>query len=253
MKYITDLISNLNWKWLFKNIRMKAKGESYREIIAASYSFNPVTDHIMTASSSVFDIKKAAAMYFWYKLGDRDDKSILNYFDEYKSCIDENHKRFNSNYGYYAYSPDGGLIQCVKSLLDNKESRQACFCINNNEAMSPDSIDKLCTNAIHFFIRNNKLEMVVQMRSSNFLTLLPYDAFMFTIFFQHVYSALRSTKYYDLKTGLIHMQVASLHMYDDDLKKYVFTEKNEKRLIDDFADNNWQMILEEKLLKALAQ
>lgn len=252
MKYITDLISNLNWKWLFKNIRMKAKGESYREIIAASYSFNPVTDHVMTASSSIFDIKKAAAMYFWYKLGDRDDKSILNYFDEYKSCIDEDHKRFNSNYGYYAYNPDGGLLRCIKSLLDNKASRQACFCINNNEAMSPDSIDKLCTNAIHFFIRNNKLEMVVQMRSSNFLTLLPYDAFMFTVFFQHVYSALRSTKYYDLKTGLIHMQVASLHMYDEDIEKYVFTKKhNDKRLIDDFADNNWQMILEEKLLKAL--
>lgn len=248
--YITNLFSNETWRKLFKHIRMKSKGLEYREVIAASYAFNPVTDHIMTASSNIFDLKKAAAMYFWYKLGDRADTMILNYFDEYNRCVDKDHKEFNSNYGYYAYV-EGGLDRCIRYLAESKNTRQACFCINNNKAMSPESIDKLCTNTIQFFIRKNKLEMVVQMRSSNFLTLLPYDAFMFTVFYQHVYSELRNNVYYDLQTGLIHMQVASLHMYDEDLNKYIKTNNNEPIIIADFADKNWQIELEQKLLKAL--
>lgn len=250
--YITNLFSNETWRKLFKHIRMKSKGQEYREVIAASYAFNPITDHIMTSSSNIFDLKKAAAMYFWYKLGDRSDMMILNYFDEYNRCVDKNHKEFNSNYGYYAYT-ERGLDRCIRYLVENKNTRQACFCINNNNAMGFDSIDKLCTNAVQFFIRKNKLEMVVQMRSSNFLTLLPYDAFMFTVFFMYVFSQLRNNIYYDLQPGLIHMQVASLHMYDDDLNKYIKTVSNEQDTLIDFADKNWQDKLEYKLLKALKE
>lgn len=252
MNYEVSLFSNKTWRKLFKHIRIRAKEPKYKEVIAASYAFNPVTDHVMTTSSNIFDLKKAAAMYFWYKLGDRADTMILNYFDEYNKCIDENHKEFNSNYGYYAYV-EGGLDRCIRYLVENKNTRQACFCINNNEAMKPESIDKLCTNTIQFFIRKNKLEMVVQMRSSNFLTLLPYDAFMFTVFYQHVYSQLRNNVYYDLQTGLIHMQVASLHMYDEDFNKYIKTYSNTPFIITNFADKNWQNKLEQKLIKILKE
>lgn len=249
-QYYTDLISNKTWRKLLSSVRASSKSK-YREVIAASYEFNPVTDHVMTSSSDIFDLRKAAAMYFWYKEGDRTDTSILNYFDEYKNCVDDFHTEFNSNYGYYAYV-EGGLDRCVEYLYNDKNSRQACFCINNNNAMRLWSIDKLCTNTIQFFIRNNKLEMVVQMRSSNFLTLLPYDAFMFTVFYQHVYSALRRNAYCNLQTGLIHMQVASLHLYEKDFKKYNFVDSNTHDvLIEDFTDNNWKIRLEEKLLKAL--
>ena len=111
------------------------------------------------------------------------------YFPEYKYCIDKNHKKFNSNYGYYAKK---GLSNCINELLSKKSSRQACFMINNNTAMEPSSIDKLCTNAIMFFIRGNCLHMIVQMRSSNLLTLLPYDMFIFSIWYAKVYNALIS-------------------------------------------------------------
>jgi hypothetical protein len=46
------------------------------------------------------------------------------------------------------------------------------------------------------------------------------------------------------------MQVGSLHMYDQDLNRFNLA-KNEKILITSFTDNNWQVFLEEKLLKAL--
>ena len=244
------LITNKTWLGVYEQILQPPKYYNYRELIGASYTFDPTTDHVMTTNSDLFDLKKAAAMYFWYKTGDRTDTSILKYFDEYKSCISPSSPEFNSNYGYYAYA-EHGLEKCVHCLARNKLSRHACFCINNNAAMLPHSIDKLCTNTIQFFIRNDKLEMVVQMRSSNFLTLLPYDAFMFAVFYQHVYSTLRRKYYHDLRTGLVHMQVASLHFYVEDRLKYKETEPIDSVIIENFTDNNWQLLLESKLLKAL--
>ena len=249
-QHFKRFISNEKWRELYKLLNNSPTTDGYKEIISASYTFNPVTDHVMTASSDVFDLKKAAAMYFWYKKGDRTDTSIVKYFDEYKRCIDESHTKFNSNYGYYAYVQNG-LSRCIRALMQNRNTRQACFCINNNDAMGPTSIDKLCTNTILFFIRNDKLEMVVQMRSSNFLTLLPYDAFMFTVFYQQVYSDLVHSQYTELRTGLVHMQVASLHFYEKDKQKYQECTKSDEVIIGDFIDKNWQLFLESKLLKAL--
>lgn len=244
------LITNKTWLSVYEQILQSSKCYNYRELIGALYTFNPITDHVMTTNSNLFDLKKAAAMYFWYKKGDRADASIIKYFDEYKRCIDESHTRFNSNYGYYAYVQNG-LSRCIRALMQNKNTRHACFCINNNDAMGPTSIDKLCTNTIQFFIRNDKLEMVVQMRSSNFLTLLPYDAFMFTVFYQQVYSYLVHSQYTELRTGLVHMQVASLHFYIEDKQKYQEHAKSDEVIIEDFIDKNWQTVLESKLIKAL--
>lgn len=249
-QHFKRFISNEKWRELYKLLNNSPTIDGYKEIISASYTFDPVTDHVMTTSSDVFDLKKAAAMYFWYKKGDRTDTSIVNYFDEYKRCIDKSHTKFNSNYGYYAYVQNG-LSRCIRVLMQDKNTRHACLCINNNDAMGPTSIDKLCTNTIQFFIRNDKLEMVVQMRSSNFLTLLPYDAFMFTVFYQQVYSYLVHSQYTELRTGLIHMQVASLHMFTADKQKYQKHAKSDEVIINDFIDKNWQTILESKLIKAL--
>lgn len=245
-----ELVPSYTWRRIFRCLGFTnrlTETEGYSEATAVQIDYSPM-DHVMSWSSNLFNPAKAAAMYFWYKTGDRTDRSILKYFDEYMHCVDENHKVFNSNYGFYAYT-QGGLNRCIEYLKKNIDTRQACFCINNNNAMSEDSIDKLCTNTIQFMIREYKLEMIVQMRSSNFLTLLPYDAFMFAVFYQHVFSALRNSKWYELlKLGDIHLQIASLHFYDADIKKFKqYRYDIDKQLID-FYDNNWQTHLEDNLI-----
>lgn len=230
---IEKLFTNNKWEQIFNkffSFKVDAKKKTdYMENVCISYVFNPCTDHFMTKNKNLFDIRKAAAMYFWYKKASAKDSSIINYFEEYKHCIDDNHKEFNSNYGIYAYKRKG-LKKCIDELIKNQFSRQACFCINNNAAMGENSIDKLCTNTIQFFIRTTckkaaedvSLKMLVQMRSSNFLTLLPYDAFMFSVFYWEVYHSLK--RYYTtLKPGTIHIQVASLHCYRTDLENRIYS------------------------------
>ena len=126
-----EIISNKQWATIFNKFfgfKVEAKEpKEYMENIGISYSFDPVSSHIMTTcNSKLFDIKKAAAMYFWYKKASAKDTSILDYFDEYKSCIDAEHKEFNSNYGIYAYKRKG-LKYCIDSLLKNQNTRQACL------------------------------------------------------------------------------------------------------------------------------
>ena len=66
-----------------------------------------------------------------------------------------------------------------------------------------------------FFIRDSKLEMFVQMRSSNILSLLPYDIFMFQLFYNYVYTRLNISVQFDINksynNGSINMQIASAH------------------------------------------
>lgn len=249
------LFTSLTWQAILyqclDNTFMLENNLTYNESIGAVINISPVTNHVVSKNINVFDPKKAAAMYFWYKMADRKDKSIIKYFPEYKRCIDKKHTRFNSNYGYYA---NNGLKLCIDILSKNKNSRQACFMINNNLAMSDKSIDKLCTNAIMFFIRDEHLHMVVQMRSSNALTLLPYDAFIFCVWYAKVFNAL-SLVYPALTTRSITLQIASLHFYEKDaLEKQENIESNNlDRIFDykDIRDHNFENILENKLIKFL--
>lgn len=220
---IKNLITSPHWQKIFKQLydSKNSENDNYFELIGFQYSFNPRKNYIISRNKLVFDINKATKMYYWYKSKNSSDKSIIDSFPEYKNCFYGgkflSKQKCNSNYGVYAYNKNG-LDFCIKKLKEDYKTRQACFCINNNKAMS--SPDKLCTNTIHFSIKNENLIMVVQMRSSNFLTLLPYDIFNFTIFYAYVYEALRN-HYFNLKTSNIVMQINSLHCYTKDLVKAI--------------------------------
>lgn len=249
-QFATQALSSPVWRSAFYSIIdssiCNGHGDDlYYDSIGANYTFSPVYNHVMSSNSTLFDAKKAAAMYFWYKKGDRADHSILEYFREYRHCVDDKHPFFNSNYGYYA-NVLGGLQTCIERLANKKTTRQACFCINNRAAMSDGSIDKLCTNAIQFFIYDDRLEMVVQMRSSNFITLLPYDAFMFSVFYAKVFKELQKT-YADLRYGLVHMQVASLHLYTRNICRIKLTDSIVPPNLIDFQIGAWERKLEDYL------
>lgn len=250
-----NVFTNKNWanRVLYPGNIFYSDGNDYVEKLAACYELHPLEDQIASMNKLVFDPKKAAALYFWYKSADKTDKSIVKYFEEYKNCVDDAHQWFNSNYGVYAYKQHG-IQRCIDVLTKQSNSRQACFCINNNSAMSPDSIDKLCTNAVQFFIRKDTLIMLVQMRSSNALTMLPYDFFIFCVWYAQVYNKL-ITVYPTLSIANICVQVASLHYYNSDYEAKYRNEQSTRisNIFDfkDIIDHNFENILEEKLVKFL--
>lgn len=242
-------ITNKKWQEIYEQFEKAATyNNGYIEDLGASFMFDPVTDYKMTDNVHLFDTKKAAAMYFWYKKADKFDMSIINSFEEYKKCIYNDKGYFNSNYGIYAYE-QGGLDFCINELKKDHKSRRACFLINSNEVSMKDfEIDKLCTNAIQFFIRDAKLHMVVQMRSSNFLTLLPYDAFMFSVFYYQVFKALQE-HYKILMTGKILMQIASLHYYSTNRTDIIYRNVDKPKDDIELIDYNKNIDFTEQQLK----
>lgn len=247
---IYSILNTWLWSETYKDFRSKMNTyNDYNEVINFSYRIHPLNGYYMSNKSNLFIKEKARAVYYWYKNKDSRDHSIEQYFDEYKRCTDESHPDFNSNYGLYAYS-ENGLDKCIERLAKDNMTRQAMFCINNNEAMSDRSIDKLCTNTVHFFIRNNKLIMNVNMRASNFITLLPYDSFMFCFWYFYVYNKLYiEHNMTNLKIDYINMNVSTIHFYDKNLDNIVATETDEsiEGLFNDYQDKDFISKFEYKL------
>jgi hypothetical protein len=223
-KALLSKIGDKSWRKIYLKFLLSCRiyNDFYYEKLNFSYSYKPFRDKFMASGGSdsfpLFDLKKYTAMREWYFIGDRracsPDSSILRNFPEYSSRVDAAHPFFNSNYGYYAYS-QGLLDLCAQRLLENPFTRQAMFCINNNEAMSDSSIDKLCTDTVQFFIRDFKLDMHVHMRSSNIIKLLPYDSPCFSDFYQHVYE--KVTEFLkSINPGKIYVTAASAHFYEED-------------------------------------
>jgi len=231
-----NILNSYNWKDIYNDFLDVANTyDNYIEKIGFSYRINPLRSYYMSNKSTLFTKEKARAIYLWYKNHDSRDHSIEKYFEEYKHCTDNTHLDFNSNYGIYAYS-EYGLDKCIERLGKNNMTRQAMFCINNNEAMSDKSIDKLCTNTVHFFIRNNQLKMVVQMRASNFITLLPYDSFMFCFWYFYVFNKLYNDyNLKNLKIDYINITASTIHFYDNNLQNIQITNED-NTLLDLFKD-----------------
>ena len=84
--------------------------------------------------------------------------------------------------------------------------------IYNRPSMHTDSCtngmkDFMCTNAVTYFIKNNKLNCVVQMRSNDIVYGYKND------YAWQKYVLDKLAKDLNVEIGDIHWQVASLHMY----------------------------------------
>jgi thymidylate synthase len=70
-----------------------------------------------------------------------------------------------------------------------------------------------CTVGIHFMVRENQLNCLVQMRSNNIVKVMPYDVFNFTSLQAIV------AKQIGLELGSYFHQVSSAHIFFNDLNK----------------------------------
>lgn len=83
------------------------------------------------------------------------------------------HGEVNSNYGYLLHSEENGsqFDHVLEKLRTQPDTRQA-VAIYTRPSMHTDATrdgmrDFVCTNAVNYFIREGKLEAVVQMRSND--------------------------------------------------------------------------------------
>ena len=124
----------------------------------------------------------------------------------------------NSNYGYLIFSADNGLqyYNVLRTLMTFPEGRRGTMIYTRPTMHSDWNIDGMsdfiCTNAVSFFIRGQRVFAVVQMRSSDVVFGYRNDYAWHAWVQSRLVSDLNDSGM-DVTVGPIIWQAASLHIY----------------------------------------
>ncbi len=206
---------------LYKNLMLRLRENDMRLLCNNSYISHELLNVNITLTrqfnnikifshpqSRAFPITFALAELSWILSGtssihnlSRFNKSIIN-FSENGIVTGAYGNRFMLNNQIY---------KCIDKLNEDINTRQACIVIYQN-----DDIDKKhipCNVFIQFMIRDNKLNMFITSRSSDFITGFPIDIFHWQ--FIHILIK-NSLSHPNITLGDLYYNIASLHVYEKD-------------------------------------
>jgi thymidylate synthase len=129
------------------------------------------------------------------------------------------HGNINSNYGHLVDSPKfyNQYYNAIDELIANPDSRRAQMVYNRPsiwvEYNENGKSDFICTNAQTFYIRDNKLHMVSQMRSNDVVFGYKNDYAWAQHLMDRALDNLNEEGY-NLAKGDLTWQVMSLHVYE---------------------------------------
>jgi thymidylate synthase len=124
------------------------------------------------------------------------------------------HGEINSNYGHLIFDEKlfNQYDRVCEELYDNPDSRRASMIYQRPsiwvEYNENNKNDFICTNAVTYYIRNEELQAVVQMRSNDVVFGYKNDI----AWQQHILESLASDL--NIEPGFIQWQVQNLHVYE---------------------------------------
>ena len=129
----------------------------------------------------------------------------------------------NSNYGWVIFDQENGYQynHALNTLKLHKDTRRSVMIYNRPsmqvEFNKHEMSDFMCTNAVTYFIRDDKLNCVVQMRSNDAVFGYKNDRFWQNWVLNKLLEDLLDV-YPNLKVGDIIWNAASLHVYERHFK-----------------------------------
>lgn len=111
-------------------------------------------------------------------------------------------------YGSYGKRISKYLDDIVEKLKSDKDTRQAVLSIYESKDLRAKTKDVPCTENLQFLIRDNKLHLIVSMRSNDILFGFQYDVFMFTMLQETIANTL------GIPIGYYIHNAGSLHVYE---------------------------------------
>lgn len=155
----------------------------------------------------------------WYLSMSRNVNDIGGGVPKIWQQVSSNEGLINSNYGYLLISEENGsqLANVIKHLVYDPNTRRATAVYTRPEIHSDWNLDGMsdfiCTNAVQYLIRDNKLDVVVQMRSNDAVFGYRND-YAWQKYMQHVIIDALAEADIQVKPGRIIWHVASLHVYE---------------------------------------
>ena len=127
--------------------------------------------------------------------------------------IQDNEGRVESNYGLYIFGENWEWV--VTELESDPESRRAVISIYSNNHKHSNDKDHPCTMSLQFLIRNDRLHLIWNMRSSDLVFGFCNDMFCAGMILQLMLNELDEM---DLRLGDITFNLGSLHIYERHFK-----------------------------------
>ena len=217
------------------------RGLKVKESILSSFVIDP-TQPIANFTKRKFNWKYLAGELAWYLNKDRDVDFIGNFSNFWGTLTNPGTNEINSNYGSLVFNKEQfGWV--IDSLVADQNSRQAIMFFNQPKFQFKGNKDFVCTMYANFFIRDNKLNMKVQMRSNDVFYGLTFDAPFFSFLMQSVYLILKKNeKYNTLELGTYYHFADNLHFYE---RHYDIVNKI---IAEDVENTNNNLILKEPLI-----
>jgi len=185
------------------------RGQKVRELELEMLRLDPHFS-LMDFEDRPFNYKYFMGELGWYLLKDRNIDFINNFSSFWKNIADEG-GHINSNYGNLLFGDQ--LQWALDSLKKDKNTRQAVCFLNQPKFQYEGNKDFVCTMYLNFWIRDNKLNMKVQMRSNDIFFGLTYDAPFFSFVQQSMWYWLKDT-YKDLELGTYYHCADNIHYYE---------------------------------------
>ena len=216
------------------------RGLKVKESILSSFAIQP-TQPIANFEKRKFNWKYLAGELAWYLKKDRDVDFIGNFSNFWGTLTNPGTNEINSNYGSLVFNKEQfGWV--IDSLVADKNSRQAIMFFNNPKFQFEGNKDFVCTMYANFFIRDNKLNMKVQMRSNDIFYGLTFDAPFFAFLLQSIHIKLIET-YPDLQLGEYFHFADNLHFYE---RHFELAEDIKKEEVDAELEENF--VIKEKFI-----
>jgi len=167
----------------------KPRGMKVKESLGCTFKIKNPRDRIPYVPHRNFSMEYMIAELLWYISADNSTEWISNYSSFWRKISDDG-STANSAYGARIFKPHdriagGELTQwdfIKKELEEDSDSRRAVIHIRSPWDSLKAKLDVPCTLTLQFFIRENKLHMITNMRSSDLILGIAYDIPAFTFF-----------------------------------------------------------------------
>lgn len=205
---------------IYKELNKQEKqGNGTKEILFmnAKFDMNRVTGKIEFASrkSNEDYLKKELD---WYLSLDPTIEKVKD-VKIWQNICSKKDLTVNSQYGILVYGESNGyqFQKAFDSLIKDKDSRQAVIIYNrpsiHEDAYEDGKHDFICTFYQQFFIRNNRLECITNMRSNDCIFGIFNDLPWFEYVYNDMYGKLLN-KYTNLEKGNLVYVANSFHCYE---------------------------------------
>ncbi|MFK0691574.1 thymidylate synthase [Mesorhizobium sp. IMUNJ 23033] len=210
---LDDLLRSVYRRIVRDGMNISPRKGDAREIIGAKLTLtNPRARFSRAESRSI--LFSCLGEFTWILSGSESLSQIAYYISRYRELSNDG-LILRGAYGprIFGGGANSQFNQIARALSRNTDSRQNVIQIFDPEDLADDNLDVPCTCTMQFFKRQNRLHMMVSMRSNDAFIGMPHDIFCFTMLQEIM------TRRIGCELGEYHHVAGSLHLYDADRGK----------------------------------